>query len=428
MPEWLVIVWDNFMKYELDASERLKNLMHLASPMTTSDVEVAIKRFQSNHNEADSYGDSTGYDLICLGERYPPKAIFGLALSSILNESIYSNHFTGGLGSECFKVLTKLGFDIVNKSGQSINELNNVQEKSPVIKATSKRPIIIGDVQGIQKGDWFKDRKEMMPSSFHRVWTSGIDGNGREGAAAIVLSGGYADDVDYGDEIIYTGAGGNKDGKQISDQSWSQSGNAGLLTSMDQGLPVRVVRGYQHKSEFSPKSGYLYSGLFRVVDSWEETGKEGFKICRYKLVYSDENPISTNNKILDFDAPKGSTERRVGTILRMVRDSNISRRIKELYAHQCQVCSTAIRTKSGFYSEGAHIKPLGRPHNGDDSIDNLLCLCPNHHVMFDKGMFSVGDDFSLLGDDVAGKLIVHNSHPLNVENFKYHRLTHGFGS
>jgi hypothetical protein len=48
-------------------------------------------------------------------------------------------------------------------------------------------------------------------------------------------------------------------------------------------MPVRVIRGYKHNSQFSPTSGYNYAGLFRVVDSWEEMGKSGFKICRFKL-------------------------------------------------------------------------------------------------------------------------------------------------
>ncbi|MGB5855281.1 MAG: YDG/SRA domain-containing protein [Oceanisphaera sp.] len=72
-----------------------------------------------------------------------------------------------------------------------------------------KRPIIFGEIVGFTEGFNFSDRKEMMPSSFHRQWGQGIDGNGREGTSAIVLSGGYEDDEDNGDEIIYTGAGGN---------------------------------------------------------------------------------------------------------------------------------------------------------------------------------------------------------------------------
>jgi putative restriction endonuclease len=132
------------------------------------------------------------------------------------------------------------------------------------------RDIIFGEIEGIQEGQWFEGRKEMMPTSFHRNWGAGIDGNGYEGTAAIVLSGGYEDDKDLGDEIIYTGAGGNdtNSGKQIADQTWSNRGNAGLLKSRNDGIPVRVIRGHKHKSQYSPSSGYTYAGLFSVVDAW----------------------------------------------------------------------------------------------------------------------------------------------------------------
>ena len=153
------------------------------------------------------------------------------------------------------------------------------------------RNIIFGEIDGIPEGHWFKGRKEMMPTSFHRNWGSGIDGNGTEGTSAIVLSGGYEDDEDHGDEIVYTGAGGNdpSTGKQVKDQSWANNGNAGLLKSMDEGLPVRVVRGHQHKSVYSPKTGYNYAGLFTVTDAWIEDGISGFKICRFRLLYCGQN-------------------------------------------------------------------------------------------------------------------------------------------
>ena len=417
------------MKYELDASNRLKNLMSLAEPMSIADVQAAIEKFEANNRQADTYADSTGYDLQFKGECYPPKAIFGLALSSILDEEVNSNHFTGGLGSECFKILTRLGCQVFSKSGESINDIEPSISTNAALslesKPLTKRPIIIGDIEGIEERYLFSSRKEMMPSSFHRVWTSGIDGNGKEGTAAIVLSGGYSDDADYGDKIIYTGAGGNKGGKQVSDQSWTQPGNAGLVTSMDKGLPVRVIRGHKHKSEFSPKTGYLYAGLYSVVDAWEEKGKEGFKICRFRLVYSGNNPERKSAEQIELDYSKNNKERREGTVIRVVRNTKKSGQIKELYNFQCQICELAIKTKNGFYAEGAHIKPLGGPHDGDDSIDNLLCLCPNHHVMFDKGTFSIADDLTLLGD-VEGKLTVHAKHYINSENFKYHRSTHGY--
>jgi len=117
------------------------------------------------------------------------------------------------------------------------------------------RPIIFGEIPGIKEGELFKGRKEMMPSSFHRVWGRGIDSHKDTGAAAVVLSGGYKD-LDNDDVIIYTGAGGrDKNGKQAEDQTWTHNDNKGLIISCDHGLPVRVIIGHKHKSPMAPKSG-----------------------------------------------------------------------------------------------------------------------------------------------------------------------------
>lgn len=145
--------------------------------------------------------------------------------------------------------------------------------------------ILFGNPSNIKEGSWYPDRSALIEAGLHRFTVHGIDGNGTEGVSAIVLSGGYEDDVDLGDEIIYTGHGGNNPAtkKQVEHQSWDSSGNKGLLVSEKKNLPVRVIRGYKHNSKFSPTSGYKYDGLFKVVDSWEEMGKSGFKICRFKL-------------------------------------------------------------------------------------------------------------------------------------------------
>jgi len=289
------------------------------------------------------------------------------------------------------------------------------------------RSIVFGDIPNIEEGHWFKDRKEMMPSSFHRNWAAGIDGNGIDGAAAIVLSGGYEDDEDLGDEIIYTGAGGNdpNTGKQIKDQTWENRGNAGLLVSMDRGLPVRVIRGHTHKSKFSPVEGYTYAGLYSVVASWEEKGKSGFKICRFRLEYSGTNEKRPVPETIESRYSQNGTRRKEGTVLRIVRDTKVTRDLKKMYNYECQVCGHTIHVKSGRYAEGAHIRPLGRPHNGDDSMDNVICLCPNHHVMFDKGIFSIAGNLELIGM-LNGQLIAHSEHRLNESNLEYHRKSHGY--
>lgn len=145
--------------------------------------------------------------------------------------------------------------------------------------------IQFGEIPGIKEGQKFGSRRALMEAGLHRSIQSGIDGNGNEGTAAIVVSGGYEDDEDWGDEIIYTGHGGNDttSKKQIDHQSWDSSGNKGLLISEKNNLPVRVIRGPHQKSKFAPKSGFVYSGLFKVVDSSDKIGKSGFKVCLFTL-------------------------------------------------------------------------------------------------------------------------------------------------
>lgn len=127
-------------------------------------------------------------------------------------------------------------------------------------------------------------------------------------------------------------------------------------------------------------------------------------------------PIET---IATDDVTSGPADRRLTTISRLVRDSAIAREVKNLYECKCQVCDLAIETLVGLYAEGAHIRPLGSPHEGPDNRANMLCLCPNHHVMLDGGCLTINDDLSLEG--VEGKLRVLPKHGLDPAFLAYHR-------
>jgi predicted restriction endonuclease len=39
----------------------------------------------------------------------------------------------------------------------------------------------------------------------------------------------------------------------------------------------------------------------------------------------------------------------------------------------------------------------GRPHDGLYDLGNLLCLRPNHHLLFDNGTFDTADALNLTG-------------------------------
>ena len=65
-----------------------------------------------------------------------------------------------------------------------------------------------GHSSGVSAGTLFSDRRALSEAGVHRPLQAGISGNGSEGADSIVLSGGYEDDLELGDVIVYTGHGG----------------------------------------------------------------------------------------------------------------------------------------------------------------------------------------------------------------------------
>lgn len=99
--------------------------------------------------------------------------------------------------------------------------------------------------------------------------------------------------------------------------------------------------------------------------------------------------------------------RRLQETQAQVRNSRHVRELKALYAHTCAFCSrqTVIGVDPPkYYSEAAHIKPVGLPHNGPDKKDNMLVLCPEHHLQFDRGLLRIQPD-------AAGNLRVRSKVP-----------------
>lgn len=280
---------------------------------------------------------------------------------------------------------------------------------------------IFGHIRGIPPGSQFTSRKKLSESGIHPPTQAGISGSQYEGADSIVLSGGYEDDEDHGDWIIYTGHGGRDSitKEQIADQKLTRQ-NKALAISCIHGYPVRVIRGYGSESEFAPENGYRYDGLYRIEDYWREIGKSGYIVFQYLLESIDSETTYFARDYVSSRIP----ERINVTTSRVVRDTDQSRMVKKLYDYKCQVCDTQLVGSAGPYAEAAHIKPLGRPHNGPDEKDNLLCLCPNHHVLLDRGGLSIENDLTLIG--IQGKLYVKENHEINRDYLAYHR-EHFFG-
>ncbi|GAB3692146.1 HNH endonuclease [Spirosoma flavus] len=285
---------------------------------------------------------------------------------------------------------------------------------------------IFGDIAGVPEGSEFENRFYLSKYGVHKPLQAGISGSQAEGADSIILSGGYEDDEDYGDVIIYTGHGGRSQttGLQVADQQLTKQ-NLALALNCQHGLPVRVIRGFNHKSKFSPEQGYRYDGLYRVDAYWRTKGLSGFFVWRFRLVKIDTKiDLATPNLVAEEEIIYGKPKRVDMRIQRIIRDTALSFNIKKMYNFRCQICQIEISTNSGLYAEAAHIQPLGIPHNGPDIIGNILCLCPNHHIMLDFGSFGIADNLMLIGMD--GKLLKKTNHAINTLFLKYHR-EHIFG-
>jgi predicted restriction endonuclease len=356
---------------------------------------------------------------------FDSKAIIGGAHRYATGAPLAAAEFSGGERTVVAR-LSALGFD--------------VRDTSAVIR--SDPDWYIGEVPGVRVGDTFVDREEVRARKVHRAGQAGIVGTGERGAESIVVSGGYEDDEDYGSVIVYTGHGGrdNNTGRQVADQTFDTPGNAALLTSKLTGAPVRVVRGAHRGSPTAPSTGLRYDGLYRVVDAWQERGRSGFLMCRYRMIELHNttavDPVTTAPDAVagagesgTLHAPPGTDtpDRKVSSSARLVRRVQVVEYVKRLHDHTCQTCGTrlALGPDRG-YAEGAHIRGLGRPHDGPDIPANVLCLCPNCHVLFDNGALHIAPDLSItINCSPAGKLRTHPSHAVDPGHLDYHRSVHG---
>lgn len=312
---------------------------------------------------------------------------------------------------------------------------------------------VIGHVAGAPVGKVFHRRLDVLRAKLHRANQKGIswlvDEDGREVADAIVLHGGYEDDEDHWDWVRYTGASPDKDkdqstGKLLRSQSWSYRDNAALKLSYERKHPIRVIRGYEGDSRYSLPDDYRYDGLYEITairtaisKSLAPDGSE-IKICqvdmerlpdRLQVRSSVEREVIEALDELDEHRDREKfPDVRTMQVQRLVRDAAASRRVKGLYGGACQLCGLRMVGPDGKpYSEGAHIRPLGKPHYGPDVEPNILCLCPNCHVRLDIGVVVIERDWSIMvraglfGDDLLPKLEMKGWHKVHPDYIRYHR-------
>jgi hypothetical protein len=114
----------------------------------------------------------------------------------------------------------------------------------------------------------------------------------------------------------------------------------------------------------------------------------------------------------DLHASEAEATQRVRyEVYRVIRDTEVVKRLKRMPNHRCQLCGSFIRLSDGrLYSEGHHIKPLGGRHAEPDVEQNILILCPHHHAICDY--FATRLDL--------GAIRLHPEHRVSSDFIEYH--------
>ena len=90
---------------------------------------------------------------------------------------------------------------------------------------------------------------------------------------------------------------------------------------------------------------------------------------------------------------------------RAYRDIAFRRRVRAAYGYRCAVSGLRLRNGGGRPEvQAAHIRPIASA--GSDSVRNGLALSGTLHWMFDRGLLSVAEDFTIL--------VSHNKVPREV--------------
>jgi hypothetical protein len=85
----------------------------LPDGITKEDLIAAMAAIDQGVTHA--FADSTKFDVLWEGKRYPPKAVVGIAAARVVGDQLTPKDFTGGLDSQCFKLLAAQGIPVVRK-------------------------------------------------------------------------------------------------------------------------------------------------------------------------------------------------------------------------------------------------------------------------------------------------------------------------
>lgn len=173
-------------------------------------------------------------------------------------------------------------------------------------------------------------------------------------------------------------------------------------------IPTGYAKEKQFKVGFSdsyftwlsnnkPATQYLIEHI--ITDNFSETLIEDILTT---LGIDDLSPQLVTNEVIEQ------------TVKKTKRDPNFPKEILNLYDNQCCFCKLKIRLNlKPLNMEAAHIKWKAR--GGDCTKDNGLSLCPTHHLTFDRGVWTLNENYEIV---ISEQALINTQHDVFFTAFK----------
>lgn len=139
------------------------------------------------------------------------------------------------------------------------------------------------------------------------------------------------------------------------------------------------------------------------------------------IVQPDELETQALKEILkksESEMPKLTEESPAIEVKRKARAAAFREKTRDIYDYSCAVCGKRRFSRFNHPEvESSHIYPKKR--NGSDDLRNGIALCKLHHWAFDKGLFSIRDDYLIIVED----RIKNNKNYEEISQFENHKIT-----
>lgn len=154
--------------------------------------------------------------------------------------------------------------------------------------------------------------------------------------------------------------------------------NLVALNSWENALPDRnLIRAY-YKRMGPSANAPLEKVLLMDIDVLEEIMEDLYAYLQINK-YDKEYPLNETPHEEDLFV---ENRERVSTS-RWERDRNFRMKVLKAYGNRCAIC----RCEESTLLQAAHIVAVS--DGGNDALENGICLCSNHHIMFDKKLLEI---------------------------------------